>query len=284
MPYGCEEISEGDERYGVILPSCGNKGKSPRILICGPDGARDKTSCYKRDSPYDQQLYQSNVLQGTNINLPSKDISIPMTFGNRYQDPLIGYQDPLIGFQSPLSRYHTLNQGRQNLFSEFRNYQPTHRNLSGNLNLFNLAKTPSLFDDLYSTLNSGSRININPRDRSGNTPLITALLDDNNKAASLLIVKGADVNTSNHAGLTPLMAAASNNNELMVDILLKKGARKGAKTRNGMTVYDFTTDTDIKLLLNRTRSGSAGRSHSKSRKACKAGQVRNRSTGRCRNK
>lgn len=281
MSYGCEEISEGHEDYNDLKAACVNKGERPLILKCGNEGSRDKLSCYSRGNSYDQKLYQANVL---NTLAPQKNISSPLSFGNRALNPLIGYQNPLIGYQDPLAGYHSLNQGRQNLFSEFRNYQPTHRNLGSNINLFNLAKTPSMFDDLYSTLNSNSRININPRDRSGNTPLITALLDDNNKAASLLIVKGADVNTSNNAGLTPLMAAASNNNELMVDILLKKGARKGAKTRNGMTVYDFTTDTDIKLLLNKSRSGSTGRSSSKSRKACKAGQVRNRSTGRCRNK
>lgn len=194
-------------------------------------------------------------------------------------------------FFSP-SRRFDVSLARRNLFDELRSYQPRSY-VPDNIDIFNAVKG-GLFDNVYSYVNR-PRINLNPRDRAGNTPLITALLDNNNKASALLIIKGANVNTSNNAGLTPLMAAASNNNELMVDVLLKKGANRSARTINGMTASDFTTDPDIKLLIQRTTTRKSSKRRSKSsrrrsksskrsssKKPCRADQVRNRETGRCR--
>lgn len=188
-------------------------------------------------------------------------------------------------FSSP-SRFYSTRDASRDLLDELRNYRPR-TIVSPNVDIFSAIKG-NLFDNVYSYAHT-PRVNLNPRDRAGNTPLITALLDNNNKAAALLIVKGANVNTSNNAGLTPLMAAASNNNELMVDILLKKGANKSAKTINGMVAADFASDIDVKLLMQKTTTRSKSRSKSKKRsksrskrKPCKAGQVRDRSTKRCR--
>lgn len=196
------------------------------------------------------------------------------------------FQSSSPSFFSP-SRRFDVSLARRNLFDELRSYQPRSY-VPDNVDIFSAVKG-DLLDNVYSYVHR-PRINLNPRDRAGNTPLITALLDNNNKASALLIIKGANVNTSNNAGLTPLMAAASNNNELMVDILLKKGANRSARTINGMTASDFTTDPDIKLMIQRTTRRKSSKSkksrsrskRSSSKKPCRADQVRSRETGRCR--
>lgn len=275
MSWSCEELS--GERYEFAKPACdADKGQRPYVLACGDEGKRDKITCLSRSDPRDQFKYKQM------LGLPVQSSSS--------LSPVFALESSP-SFFSP-SRRFDVSLARRNLFDELRSYQPRSY-VPDNIDIFNAVKG-GLFDNVYSYVNR-PRINLNPRDRAGNTPLITALLDNNNKASALLIIKGANVNTSNNAGLTPLMAAASNNNELMVDVLLKKGANRSARTINGMTASDFTTDPDIKLLIQRTTTRKSSKRRSKSsrrrsksskrsssKKPCRADQVRNRETGRCR--
>lgn len=299
MSWNCEELS--GSRYQAEKDKCIGKGENPIVLACGSGENRNQIQCLSGIDPDDQMKYQQMLLPSDYMEeyvpAPStrqvfSDKPSPRTITPKPSpSPVFNITSPFAfqstpSFFSP-SRRFDVNLARQNLFNELKVYQPRNY-IPNNIDIFSAVKG-DLLDNVYSYVHR-PRINLNPRDRAGNTPLITALLDNNNKASALLIIKGANVNTSNNAGLTPLMAAASNNNELMVDILLKKGANRSARTLNGMTASDFTTDPDIKLMIQRTtrrksskrRSKSKSSKRSSSRKPCRADQVRSRETGRCR--
>jgi len=271
MVWKCDEVY-GEETIKIAQAGCNpSDGVNPRVLICGDTNNPERrgVQCYNNESSYQNARFVANRDQKI---IPKQS------------------QQPLFSFAQPQRSIYDTSMARQNLFDQFKSYQPSHNTmLSPNFDLFKTVKH-DMFDDLYRGLSGSHSMNINPRDKVGNTPLIKAILDNNDKSAAFLIVKGANVNISNSSGLTPLMAAASNNNELMVDILLRKGARKGAQTNNGMTADDFATDTDIKILLSKSRSSRSSKSKSSrsksrsSRKACKKGQSRSRETGRCRKK
>ena len=274
-----------------VDPITGEMLTDPIVLECGPNGQSKTINCYnkstlarmKREGQLERDPYKREFTSDAKRKLDSM-------FGSSTSSssPVFNITSPYAfqstpSFFSP-SRRFDVNLARRSLFDELRSYQPRNY-VADNIDIFSAVKG-DLLDNVYSYVHK-PRINLNPRDRAGNTPLITALLDNNNKASALLIIKGANVNTSNNAGLTPLMAAASNNNELMVDILLKKGANRSARTINGMTASDFTTDPDIKLLIQETKRRKSSKRRSKSRsrskkKPCRADQVRDRSTGRCR--
>ena len=294
MSWNCEELSELSSRYQTEKHKCIGKGQNPLILACGSGQNRNQVQCFSKTDRNDQARYRTMLVSPEleEGDAPPSPRSFNPTLSPRLTEtkpsPVFNITSPFAFQSSPSffspSRRFDVNLARRSLFDELRNYQPR-QYVPDNIDIFNAVKG-DLLDNVYSYVHR-PRINLNPRDRAGNTPLITALLDNNNKASALLIIKGANVNTSNNAGLTPLMAAASNNNELMVDILLKKGANRSARTINGMTASDFTTDPDIKLLIQETKRRKSSKRRSKSRsrskkKPCRADQVRDRSTGRCR--
>lgn len=259
---------------------CGPMDKDPQtwgIKQCIPKGSSS------HDKRYNQLLGLDQYVQGNGQFGALESISNPGVI----QQHIPGSSRKASLFDSGPSifgepKIFNINLARRNLFDDLSTFRPNPY-IPDNVDIFSALKG-NMFDNVYKFVQT--RANLNTRDRAGNTPLITALLDDNDRAAALLITKGASVNVSNNAGLTPLMAAASNNNELLVDILLKKGANTKATTVNGMIAEDFTTDPGIKILLQ--KKGHSSRHHKRSsshkRKACKAGQVRSRSTGRCRKK
>ncbi len=76
---------------------------------------------------------------------------------------------------------------------------------------------------------------VNAKDKSGETPLFSAVLADDNDVAKFLIDKGADVSAKDNSGDTPLHAVMSRGENDVVDLLIAKGADVNAKSRNGET-------------------------------------------------
>ncbi len=73
---------------------------------------------------------------------------------------------------------------------------------------------------------------INAKDASGSTPLVTAVDCNLYETVSLLISKGADINSTGNFGWTPLHSATSVN---ITEILINNGAEINARLINGRT-------------------------------------------------
>ena len=65
---------------------------------------------------------------------------------------------------------------------------------------------------------------VNVFNSAGQTPLIEAIQNGDNKAVKKLIRVGADVNMNDYRGIAPLMYAVLYGNLEMVEVLIKTGA------------------------------------------------------------
>jgi cytohesin len=103
-------------------------------------------------------------------------------------------------------------------------------------------------------------IDVNAKDRDGNTPLHLANnVKDNIEFTELLIAKGADVNAKSKSGMTPLHQAVRTRNgrKDVVELLIANGAEVDVKDKSGLTplywaVAHKRTDSDvIEYLIDR---------------------------------
>lgn len=82
-----------------------------------------------------------------------------------------------------------------------------------------------LFSNVLSDVKSGFDLKADVNARwQGNTPLYTAVKNNNLEIAYLLIMRGADVNAINH-GETALHQAAKNKNSYLIQLLITAGAK-----------------------------------------------------------
>ena len=81
---------------------------------------------------------------------------------------------------------------------------------------------PEIYDFILETmLRSLSDSSLNHSDGFGNTPLIHAIINDNDHAAYDLVKRGADVNVANTLGESPLFFACKRNNRNVASMLLQ---------------------------------------------------------------
>ncbi len=120
-------------------------------------------------------------------------------------------------------------------------------------------------------LNAG--LDVNCKDKKGNTPLIVLvksdvliaydfrdILGDDKYAYDImqyriintLIDHGADINAENNMGMTALMLASYHGQDYMVKLLLEHGADINLKSE--MTAFDLATNDKIKEMINDTRN------------------------------
>ncbi len=90
---------------------------------------------------------------------------------------------------------------------------------------------------------------INRRDLAGYTPLIAAILADQDDVAALLIVNKADPNAPDVLGITPLMYAIYKGQESTVRHLLEAGADKTMADKMGHTAIQYAKDLKHEGIL-----------------------------------
>lgn len=78
-------------------------------------------------------------------------------------------------------------------------------------------------DMIRTLIKHGLDIN-RPINRFGETPLLRALSENQNKIVSFLLDAGADVNLAGPIGFSPLMSASAGGNIEMIDLLVRRGA------------------------------------------------------------
>ena len=76
--------------------------------------------------------------------------------------------------------------------------------------------------------------NVNSSDRNGNTPLLTAVRDQNEAMVEVLLKGGAKANVEDRSGKTPLMWAAESGNTAIMERLI--AARASIDRQNGSGV------------------------------------------------
>ncbi len=105
------------------------------------------------------------------------------------------------------------------------------------------------------------KYNLNGFDADGNTPLCTAAMSGNIKAAGILIEKGAGLNIPDINKLTPLHHAVKIGNKEIVNLLLSKGSNIAVKDDSDMTPLHLNAiqgDSSItKILLAKGASVNA---------------------------
>jgi ankyrin repeat protein len=96
-------------------------------------------------------------------------------------------------------------------------------------------------------------VDVNAKDKSGNTALIQASFNGYMEEMRVLISGGADVNARGKKNATALMAACSSRRLEVVEMLLQAGADMRAKTDDGKTALEFAhqvkSDSVVEAIL-----------------------------------
>lgn len=84
----------------------------------------------------------------------------------------------------------------------------------------------------------------------GNTPLISAVLNDKGKCVSVLLDLKADPNMCDDNGVSPIMHAVIDNNRTIARILMKHGADPTLKDYTGRDALSCSRSEDMDEILN----------------------------------
>lgn len=95
----------------------------------------------------------------------------------------------------------------------------------------------------YLETSTEAELFLHGKDKTGNTTLIRAAAEKNDKMVSLLLQNGADVDAANNDGRTALMEAALWGRLRNVKALLESNASKSAKDRHGRSAMDLAQPT-----------------------------------------
>jgi ankyrin repeat protein len=98
---------------------------------------------------------------------------------------------------------------------------------------------------------------IDVRGKTGTTPLIVAVLEDNRDMAQWLLDHNADIKAQVGMDWTPLHAAAANGRKEIAELLLAKGADVNAKTDKGVTPMDLAKKHKKEVLIDLLRAHGA---------------------------
>ena len=91
---------------------------------------------------------------------------------------------------------------------------------------------------------------VDATDKSGETPLFSAVLADNDNVAKFLLDEGADVNAQNKLGRTPLHFAIRGRARMsMVELLISKGADVNTRMRRGSTALHLACAGGQKAIV-----------------------------------
>ena len=144
---------------------------------------------------------------------------------------------------SPLYQEEDENQNEKPIFNKETMMYKTHEIKSEMLKECSNVKDSLFFyikDGNYQNfieLFSKFKINIENKDKNGNTYLNLAVQCDNETIVLYLLGKGANVNTQNKKQNTPLHYALSYQNFTICDMLLRSGADESVKNYKGLTPW-----------------------------------------------
>ena len=94
-----------------------------------------------------------------------------------------------------------------------------------------------------------TKIDINTKNRVGNSALSWAVTRNNYEIAKFLLEKGANVNTKDNQHRTPLMWAVLKENQKITKLLLDYGADKTIRNKYGQDVYDLAKTITMRSFL-----------------------------------
>lgn len=122
---------------------------------------------------------------------------------------------------------------------------------------FNTKKPILIFASEHGSINIikyliSQGINLNLKDRHGNTALIIAILNKRKDIARLLLESGANVNEKDDKGQTALIKLVERNeyySEDLINLLLNYGADLNIKDNNGYSALNYAKDRAIKDFL-----------------------------------
>lgn len=112
-------------------------------------------------------------------------------------------------------------------------------------------------DLIKDILVKNAHLDVNVRDKEGNTPLSHSAGKGDIETATLLLDKGADVNALDGIQWTPLMAAAERGLEEMGILLLQRGADPGTQDPDGFTPLLLAASAGCVGLVSRLIDGGA---------------------------
>ena len=91
-------------------------------------------------------------------------------------------------------------------------------------------------------------ININEVNKSGKTPLVTAITCGDEEMLHRVLQNGADLEIRGNDGMSPLMHAVSRGQEKIVDVLLSRGAQVDAPTAEWTPLHKATDMNDLGMM------------------------------------
>ena len=93
-------------------------------------------------------------------------------------------------------------------------------------------------------------VDINAKDKSGWTPLHTAVANKNDALVKALISNGADLTIKDESGWTPLHTAVANKNDALVKALISSGADLTIKDSINKTAYEIAEENKDEAVMN----------------------------------
>ncbi|KAG8653951.1 hypothetical protein MANES_05G085400v8 [Manihot esculenta] len=103
-------------------------------------------------------------------------------------------------------------------------------------------------------------MDVNLRDRKGNTPLHCAILEDHSHIAASLLENGANPNAATGQKFTPLHYAAKRGCRKVLQLLISKGAEIDAQADSGTPLQEAASlrmDEAVKILLDNNANAGA---------------------------
>lgn len=108
-----------------------------------------------------------------------------------------------------------------------------------------------LHDNAYKIKQLLGQVNINEKDKDGNSALSAAVIKGNLVLVEDLINSGAHINQKNMSGQTPLMLAALKGYEHIVALLLERGASVDQRDNQGSTALMYAASGGVPAVVER---------------------------------
>lgn len=93
------------------------------------------------------------------------------------------------------------------------------------------------------------RDTINVRNKKGDTPLITAIRNENESLAKYLVERGANIDKRGENDNTPVLVAVEEHNKILTKYLVERGAHIHVPNCFGRTAQTVTEDSEYNAII-----------------------------------